>query len=109
MDEKRNTNLNVFSREVGEKEKRKVKSQSENKKSPWSGFGLFGIIGWSIVTPTLAGAALGIWLDKRFPQPSISWTLSFLIIGLVVGCLGAWRWINKEHKDMHKTKEEKND
>ena len=33
----------------------------------WFGLGMMGLIGWSVVVPTLLGAALGIWLDKRHP------------------------------------------
>jgi ATP synthase protein I len=94
-----------FSRSVGEKEKLKIKAQRENKRSVWSAFGLFGIVGWTIAVPTLAGAALGKWLDKKHPE-SFSWTLTLLLIGLLIGCLGAWRWIKKEHKEMHQNNDE---
>jgi ATP synthase protein I len=109
MEHSKNDDQDIFSKRVGEQEKRKLNSQSEIKRSTWSGFGLFGIVGWSVVAPTLAGAAFGSWLDKNYPQESISWTLSFLIIGLVIGCLTAWHWINKEHKEMHLNKEKKNE
>jgi ATP synthase protein I len=105
MEVNKNTE-NKFSREVTEKANRMIKAQRENKRSAWSGFGLFGIVGWSVVVPTLAGAAFGSWLDNKYPQ-NISWTLSLLIIGLVAGCIIAWNWINKEHKDMHQNKEDK--
>ena len=98
----------AFSKQVGEKEKRKLKTLHENKRSIWFGLGMFGMVGWSVVVPALLGAALGIWLDKIYPE-SFSWTLSFLIIGLFAGCLIAWHWIAKEHKDMNQTKEEKDE
>lgn len=88
-----------FSAEVGEKEARKIKAQRD-KPNVWSGFSLFGMIGWSIVIPTLLGALLGIWLDKRY-QVDFSWTLSLLVGGLMVGCVIAWNWVNKENKGMH--------
>lgn len=97
---------NKFSREVTEKANRMINAQRENKRSAWSGLGLFGIVGWSVSVPTLAGVAFGIWLDNKYPQ-NISWTLSFLIIGLALGCIVAWNWIDKEHKDMHQNKEDK--
>ncbi len=105
MEENTNTE-NKFSREVTEKANRMIKAQRENKRSAWSGFGLFGIVGWSVVVPTLAGALFGSWLDNKYPQ-NISWTLSLLIIGLSIGCAIAWNWINKEHKDMHQNNEDK--
>jgi len=93
-----------FSREIGEKEIRKLKAKRQDKKSVWSGFALFGMIGWSVAVPSLAGAALGMWLDKKYPQ-SFSWTLSCLITGLIIGCLIAWRWVAKENKEIHQNQE----
>jgi len=93
-----NTNdSNSFSRDVGDKEKRKLLAQKE-KGSAWFGLGMFGMVGWSVVVPTLLGAALGIKLDKMYRQ-SFSWTLTFLITGLFIGCLIAWHWVSKEHND----------
>ena len=86
-----------FSKKVGEKEKRKLQAQQENN-SAWLGLGMFGMVGWSVVVPTLLGAALGIRLDKIYHQ-SFSWTLTFMITGLFIGCLIAWHWVSKEHKD----------
>ena len=97
-----------FSREVGEKEKRKLKALHEKKDSVWSGFGMFGMVGWSVAVPTLLGAALGIWLDKNHPQ-SFSWTLTFLVVGLFAGCAIAWHWIAEEDKNMHQNHNDEND
>jgi len=60
---------------------------------------MMGLIGWSVVVPTLLGAALGTWLDKSYSD-SHSWTLVFLVAGLCIGCLNVWRWMSKQHHDM---------
>ena len=90
-----------FSSRIQEQEARKVKAQSEDKESPWLGLGMFGMIGWSIVVPSLLGTLLGLWLDHHHPVP-FSWTLSLLVIGLVTGCVMAWYWVVTEEKDIHK-------
>lgn len=109
MDPASNTNEgDFFSRVVRAKEKRKLKAQSENSGSVWSGLGMFGMVGWSVAVPTLLGAALGLWLDKHYHQ-SFSWTLTCLIIGLFGGSLIAWYWVIKEDKEMHQNKEEKDE
>ena len=95
---------NFFSDEVARKEKRKLKAQHQ-KSSAWSGLGMMGMIGWSVAVPSLLGAALGLWLDKRHAQ-SFSWTLSLLFVGIVTGCIIAWHWVDKEDKEMHNNKEE---
>jgi ATP synthase protein I len=89
-----------FSREVKTRELQKLEAINRTKRSPWSGLGLFGIIGWSIVVPTMLGAWFGSWLDSRYPG-MVSWTLTCMIIGLVLGCLVAWHWISKEQDAMH--------
>jgi ATP synthase protein I len=93
--------VKLFSQQVDVKEKRKLKAQRENqKRSVWFGLGMFGMVGWSVAVPTLLGAALGLWLDRRYPQ-SFSWTLTFLVLGLFLGGLIAWHWVIKEDKEMH--------
>ena len=92
-----------FSREVGAKAARKIKARN-SKQGVWFGLGMMGLIGWSVVVPTLLGAALGIWLDNRYPG-SHSWTLMLLVIGLVIGCLNAWHWVGKEDKEMREEQE----
>jgi len=98
------TDENVFSEEVNRKENRKLKAQGKNNGSVWFGFGMFGMIGWSVAVPTVLGVALGIWLDKTYPV-SFSWTLTCLFLGLVVGSL-AWSWVAKEDKGMHQNRED---
>ncbi|CDS53824.1 ATP synthase protein I [Polaromonas sp. CG9_12] len=70
----------------------------------WSGLGLMGVIGWSVVVPTLLGAALGLWLDRRYPGGR-SWTLALLLAGLTLGCLNAWHWVSQEDQAMREEQE----
>jgi ATP synthase protein I len=98
---------NFFGDEVAKKEKRKLKAQ-QDKNGVWFGLGMMGMIGWSVAVPSLLGAALGVWLDKRNPQ-SFSWTLSLLVVGIITGCIIAWYWVDKEDKEMHKNTKENDD
>jgi ATP synthase protein I len=97
-------NQDLFSKQVAEKAQRKLKALHNDNKSVWFGLGMMGIVGWTITIPTLLGAALGMWLDKEHPN-TFSWTLTLLIIGLLVGCLISWHWILKEHKEMNQKDE----
>ena len=60
---------------------------------------MMGLVGWSVVVPTLLGAALGNWLDGHYAAGH-SWTLALLMAGLVIGCLNAWHWVTKEDQEM---------
>ena len=89
----------TFAEQVGAKAARKLKARRSSAQDVWFGLGMIGLIGWSVVTPTLLGAGLGLWLDKRHPG-SFSWTLTLLVAGLAVGCLTAWHWVAKEDEAM---------
>lgn len=94
-----NKNENTLSKEIGAKVERKIKARNSTQ-DVWFGLGMMGLVGWSIVVPTLLGAALGIWMDSKH-LGKYSWTLMFLLIGLIVGCLNAWYWVIKEDKEMN--------
>lgn len=95
----KNNSRKRFANKVGMKETRKIKARREKGKGLWFGLGMMGAIGWSIAVPTLIGVAIGIWLDKILPG-RISWTLTFLFVGLVSGCINAWYFIKKEQKSI---------
>lgn len=101
---KRAPDQTAFSREVGAKAARKLKARRHSTPGVWFGLGMMGLIGWSVVVPTLLGAALGIWIDNRHPG-SHSWTLMLLVIGLVIGCVNAWHWVSKEDEAMREEQE----
>ena len=94
----------AFIHRVGRQEARKLDAQRKVTHTVWSGLGMMGLIGWSVAVPTLLGAALGIWLDKHYPGIH-SWTLTWLIIGLFVGCLNAWHWVAREDREIRKNRE----
>ncbi len=87
-----------FTQTVDRQARRKLKARQDKSRNVWFGLGLFGLIGWSIMIPTLAGIALGLWLDKQWPG-QMSWTLTMLFVGVVLGCVNAWRWIGEESRD----------
>ena len=83
-----------FPHQVKTKANRKIKARRESK-SLWFGLGMFGMVGWSVALPALLGIALGVWIDTHFSS-RYSWTLMLLVVGVVLGCLNAWYWIEKE-------------
>ena len=94
-----------FSRQVGAQAARKLKAKRGATRSIWFGLGMSGLIGWSVTVPALIGAALGIWVDKQYPS-TLSWTLMLLLLGLIIGCLNAWHWVDSEYKGIQEDKDE---
>ncbi|HSP92143.1 MAG TPA: AtpZ/AtpI family protein [Vicinamibacterales bacterium] len=91
--------------EIGAKAARKLRAQRHVTRTVWFGLGMMGLIGWSVAIPTLLGAALGLWLDRRYPGGR-SWTLALLVAGLTVGCWNAWHWVSKEDKAIRDERED---
>lgn len=85
---------------VGRKAARKRKARQVDSLGIWFGLGMMGLIGWSVAMPTLFGAVLGMWLDRRYPEGN-SYTLALIIAGLCLGCFNAWRWVGNEQRQMH--------
>lgn len=90
-----------FKREVATKAQRKEHARTHPASPLWSGFSLFGIVGWAVSIPTLLGIALGLWLDHNY-SASHSWTLTMLALGLALGCYNAWRWVSQEERSIHR-------
>ena len=84
-----------LSEQVAKKEQRKMKARREQGRSIWYSLGMFGLVGWSIAVPTLAGIAIGIWIDRTW-QHKFSCTLMCLFVGVVIGCSIAWYWVKRE-------------
>lgn len=97
-----------FKREVATRARRKEHARKHPASPLWSGFSLFGIVGWSVSIPTLLGIALGLWLDHNYAAAH-SWTLTMLALGLALGCFNAWRWVSHEERGIHSDNESEKD
>jgi ATP synthase protein I len=51
-----------------------------------------GVLGWIIVVPMLLGVFAGRWLDQKF-HSGLFCTAPLLMLGAVLGCWSAWKWI----------------
>lgn len=100
MKEEKSHRSDSFGKIIAEKEERKLEAKRDNR-SVWYGLGLFGMVGWTIAVPTILGGVFGIWLDKNYER-DFSWTLSLLVAGLIIGCVFAWNWVQKENKEIYK-------
>lgn len=81
-------------RTIARKAERRAQSLREGRHSIWFGIGMFGLVGWAVAVPTVAGIALGLWVDRRFADGP-SWTLTGLVLGVLLGSLNAWWWVKR--------------
>ncbi|NNM52497.1 MAG: F0F1 ATP synthase subunit [Pseudomonadales bacterium] len=85
--------------QIGVKAARRLRTQHSLSSGVWFGLGTMGLVGWSVVVPTVLGTMVGIWLDQRY-RGAHSWTLTLLVLGLIMGCLNAWMWISRQDREM---------
>jgi ATP synthase protein I len=92
-----NGNRDKFSAQIETRQARMVRAREGQERCVWFGLGMIGTVGWSVTVPTLIGILLGIQLDSRFKSP-ISWTLTLMLTGLILGCVNAYFWVKKEQR-----------
>ena len=83
---------------IARKARRMEEARRRGTASAWYGLGMFGLVGWSVAVPLVAGIGLGTWIDRRWPG-EVSWTLTLLIAGAALGALNAWYWVQREGRD----------
>jgi ATP synthase protein I len=57
--------------------------------------GQIGVLGWTIVVPTLLFLFLGRWLDRIFGT-GIFFSAPLLMAGAAIGLWFAWRWMHRQ-------------
>ena len=97
--ERRDKQAETFTREIGSKERRRMKGKRGKNETVWFGLGMIGVVGWSVAIPTLIGTALGLWVDRTWPS-RFSWALMLLILGVTLGALNAWHWVRKARESI---------
>ncbi|QDT31978.1 MULTISPECIES: AtpZ/AtpI family protein [Thalassoglobus] len=93
--ENHNTERSEIERQVAAKEARRLRAQSEKNQSVWFGLGMMGLVGWSVAIPALIGVSVGVWIDTTWRSP-YSFALMLLLFGIFIGCLNAWKWVERE-------------
>jgi len=82
---------------VKEVRRQAERAQTGQRMTFWRGMGLVGAVGWMVSLPAVLGALVGRWLDSQAVS-GVFWTLSLLMLGLVLGCTSAWRHVSRELK-----------
>jgi ATP synthase protein I len=96
-----------FPEEVDVRERRKLRARKKKTGEVWFGLGMFGMVGWSVAIPTVLGIFIGVWIDLTWAS-RYSWTLMLLVVGLAIGCVNAWFWINRQRRSISRDREDDN-
>lgn len=77
------------------KQARRLK-QAEKDRRSLLGYSVYlGTLGVLFVLPVIAGAYLGRWLDGLLQGYSVRWTLSLIVLGIVVGAFNVYLFIRE--------------
>lgn len=79
------------------KSQRRERARRRGTDNIWSWMGMFGLVGWTVAIPTLLGLALGVFVDNRV-ESSISFAITFLVVGVAIGAATAWYWVREESR-----------
>jgi ATP synthase protein I len=85
---------------VRRRARRKLAARRRGRDPIWRGLGAMGMVGWSVAIPTILGVFLGLYIDRRWPESPIPWTLTLLLTGLAAGVFIAWKWIEEERNEI---------
>jgi len=55
-----------------------------------------GTLGLLFIVPVAGGAYLGVWLDGMAEGYSVRWTVSLLLLGVIVGALNVYIFIRNQ-------------
>lgn len=80
-----------FERKALQKGERMLKAQQSV--DVWTGFGAVGLVGWSVIIPTLLLFFVGRWLH---PSGGPGYTVCLLLGGLILGCISAVVLVKKD-------------
>jgi len=71
-------------------EAQRIKQAEKQKHSLLIYSSFAGVLGMVLVLPIVVGAYLGRWLDSFDTGFSISWTISLIFVGVVVGAVNVY-------------------
>jgi ATP synthase protein I len=75
--------------------KREAEGRADPEPSLGARLGQIGILGWTIVLPTLLCLFFGRWLDRIFGT-GIFFAAPLLMVGAAFGFWSAWRWMHRQ-------------
>lgn len=74
---------------------RKIEKAKKERLTMLGQMAYLGSIGVIFILPVIAGAYLGVWLDNKIKGFSISWTVSLIFLGVIIGAFNVYLFIRE--------------
>jgi ATP synthase protein I len=78
-----------------EKQARRIKQAERDKRTLLGQTIYLGTLGLMFVLPVVAGAYLGEWLDSLTAAYEVHWTVSLIVLGVVVGAVNVYLFLRE--------------
>jgi ATP synthase protein I len=78
-----------------EKQARRMKQAERDKRTLLGQTIYLGTLGLMFVLPVVAGAYLGEWLDSLTAAYEVHWTVSLIVLGVVVGAVNVYLFLRE--------------
>jgi ATP synthase protein I len=82
-------------RERVQREARRLDKAEKEHRTVLAATVYLGVLGLLLVLPVVAGAYLGRWLDSLAAGYSIRWTVSLILLGVVLGAVNVYLFIRE--------------
>ena len=79
-----------------ERQARRIKQAEQDRPTLMSQTVYIGTLGLVFVLPVVGGAYLGRWLDSLASGYSIRWTVSLILLGVMVGMINVYLLIRDQ-------------
>lgn len=73
----------------------RLKRAERRAQGAWAYLAYLGTLGIVFILPVVGGAYLGLWLDNRAADYSVSWTTGLLLLGVAVGAMNVYLLIRR--------------
>jgi len=74
---------------------RRMKQAERDRPTLLGQTAFLGTLGLLFVVPVVVGAYIGQWLDSLVEGYSIRWTMSLIILGVVIGAMNAYLFMRE--------------
>lgn len=78
-----------------DRQARRIRRASADRRTLIAQSVYLGSIGILFTAPVVAGAYFGRWLDDRLQGYSVHWTLSMILLGVLVGAVNVYLFIRE--------------
>jgi ATP synthase protein I len=76
-----------------EQQVKRMQKSEEERPTLLAQTAYLGTLGLLFIIPVAGGTYLGLWLDRMIKGYSVVWTITFMLLGIIVGAINVYLFI----------------